>query len=140
MKPDRRADLCREYYCALIAALRHVAYRCGYALAVHGTLRRDIDLIACPWRDTAVSAPYLINEIRKATEAIAGTARVKEGDQFPEKKPCGRLAWAFYLTHLDDGPYLDISVMAKGAHPEDECHTTSFQKASKHASRKKAAK
>lgn len=115
-KPDTRADLCREYYGALINALRYVAERCGYALAVHGSLRRDIDLIAAPWRDGAISAEGLIKYLRKATEEIIGCARVRKADEGrqPEKKPCGRLGWSFYLTYDDNGPYLDISVMPKG--------------------------
>lgn len=116
-KIDERTEMCIEYYGVLIKALRHVAYRCGYALAVHGSLRRDIDLIACPWRDTAISAHVLIKYIQSATEEIIGFARIRkfDKDRLPEKKPCGRLAWSIYLTHDDNGPYLDISVMPKGA-------------------------
>lgn len=114
-KPDLRAERCQEYYDAMIAALRFVAERCGYALAVHGSLKRDIDLIACPWRDSAINAEDLMKYLKAAIKAIAGTAResfVDKGRQ-PEKKPCGRLAWAIYLTYDDNGPYLDISVMPK---------------------------
>jgi hypothetical protein len=83
MKPknDPRAELCLEYYDVLIAGLRHVAYRCGYALAVHGSLKRDIDLVGCPWRDSAVDAAYLIEELRKATESIIGFARTRDARQ-----------------------------------------------------------
>lgn len=109
-KVDERAEMCLEYHDALIVALRHVAYRCGYALATHGSLRRDIDLIAVPWRASAPGADHLIGMLTKATEAIVGFARVRAVDEQPEKKPHGRLAWSFYLTHADDGPYLDISV------------------------------
>jgi hypothetical protein len=115
-KTDNQEELCYEYYDALIGALRYVAYRCGYALTVHGSLNRDIDLVACPWRDSAISAPHLIKYIQKATKAIIGTARTRDIDQDkqPQIKPCGRLAWAFYLTYDDTKPYLDISVMPKG--------------------------
>jgi hypothetical protein len=110
-KPDTRAEMCAEYYDVLIAALRHVAYRSGYALAVHGSLKRDIDLIACPWRDSAPGADHLAAMIQKATEVIIGFARTREVDPNPREMPCGRLAWSFYLTHDDDGPYIDLSVM-----------------------------
>lgn len=116
-KIDERAQQCVEFYEALIEALRYVAFRYGYALAVHGSLKRDIDLIACPWRDSAVGAASLIDGLQKATEAIVGVARMRDIDKDvgqPEKKPCGRLAWSLYLTYRDDGPYLDISVMPKG--------------------------
>ena len=116
-KIDERAELCRQHYSALITALRYIARRCGYALAVHGSLKRDIDLIAVPWRDSAVSPEYLIEELRKGIEIIVGFAREREADKgcHPVKKPCGRLAWSFYTTHLDEPPYLDISVVPKQA-------------------------
>ena len=113
MKPkiDERARLCREFYLALMPALRYVAERYGYALCVHGSLRRDIDLVAVPWRDHAPDAASLIEGLTKAVHAIIGTARFREVDGQPEAKPHGRKAWSVYLTHMDEGPYLDISVM-----------------------------
>lgn len=113
-RPCTYPDKTREYYDALITALRHVAYRCGYALAVHGSLRTDIDLLAAPWRDSAVSAEHLAEEIRLTAERIIGTARIREFDKLPEHKPCGRMAWAFYLQPEGvEGPYIDLSVMPK---------------------------
>lgn len=111
-KIDERAEQCTEYYRALIHALRHVAYRCGYALGVHGSLKRDIDLLACPWRDGAMNAEYLVEELRKAAEVIVGHAKFGEGEQ-PTQKPHGRLAWSMYLSHRSDMAYLDISVMPR---------------------------
>lgn len=104
-----------EYYHVLIRPLRHVAERCGYALAVHGSLRRDIDLVACPWRDSAIDAGSLVEHLRKTAEVIIGFCHERKADvgRQPDKKPCGRLAWSFYLRHDDEPPYLDISVMPK---------------------------
>lgn len=117
------AAMTREYYEVLIKALRHVAYRCGYALATHGSLGFDIDLVACPWRDSCVDAIYLAEEIRKTAERIIGVAEVwmRDKDRLPQKKPCGRLAWSFYLVHEGcgyQGPYIDLSVMPVGSHGE----------------------
>lgn len=109
--PDDLAEDCAEYVVVLLPALRYVAYRCGYALATHGSVARDIDIIACPWRDSAIDAESLIERLVRATEAIVGIARV--ADHSPEVKPCGRLAWSVFLT-TDALPYLDISVMPKG--------------------------
>ena len=102
----------REYFRVLIRALRHVAERYGYAIAVHGSLKTDIDLIAVPWRDSAVSQASVAEAIRKTAEQIIGSARQRDSDPMT-KKPCGRLAWSFYLTPHDDipGPYIDLSVM-----------------------------
>src|ERR1017187_4371127 len=96
-RPCSYSGRTREFHRALIVALRYVARRCGYALAVHGSLRADIDLLAVPWRDSCVRAAYLAEEIRKTAEQIIGTARIREGDGAPTEKPCGRLAWSFYL-------------------------------------------
>jgi hypothetical protein len=113
-RPAPHAAMTREYWGILEKPLRHVARRCGYALAVHGSLGYDIDLIAVPWRDGAVKAEYLVEQIRLAAAAIIGICDVRERHEGqPEKKPCGRLAWALYLVPDDPGfpgPYLDLSV------------------------------
>lgn len=117
-RPCTYEPMTKEYYGVLINALRHVAYRYGYALAVHGSLKTDIDLLAAPWRDGAVDAASLVEAIRSTAEKIIGVARIRdiEKDRLPEKKPHGRLAWSLYLTAFDStpGPYIDISVMPKG--------------------------
>lgn len=114
-RPCAYVNRTRECYRAMIAALRHVARRCGYALAVHGSLKTDIDLIAVPWRDSCASSGHLAEEIRKTAEQIIGTARIRECDPKPTEKPCGRLAWSFYLQPDGiEGPYIDLSVAAKG--------------------------
>lgn len=101
-----------EFYNAMMPALRFVARRCGYALAVHGSLKTDIDLVAVPWRDNAVGAEYLAEQIRLTAERIIGTACTRAVDPNPTKKPCGRLAWSFYLQPEGmEGPYIDLSVM-----------------------------
>lgn len=113
-RPCEYADRTREFHRAMIVALKHVAYRCGYALAVHGSLKTDIDLLAAPWRDSAISAHALAEEIRLTAERIIGFARIRDvdKDRLPEHKPCGRLAWSFYLQPEGiAGPYIDLSVM-----------------------------
>jgi hypothetical protein len=98
----------------MMPALRFVARQCGYALAVHGSLKTDIDLIAVPWRDSAPDAHYVAEQIRLTAERIIGTARMREGDPNPTQKDCGRLAWSFYLQPDGiEGPYIDLSVMPK---------------------------
>jgi hypothetical protein len=111
-RPSAWADRTHEMAEILIPALRHIAYRSGYALAVHGSLNYDIDLLAAPWRELAVSPTALAQDLKEAIEKIAGQAYEGGGEQ-PTKKPCGRLAWSF---HLGGGPYVDLSVMPR---PED---------------------
>lgn len=110
-RPTKHAHLTREYYGVLIQALRHVAFRHGYALTVHGSLRTDIDLVAVPWRESAVSPEVVAEAIRAAAGLIIGSIEQRPGDPNPTKKPCGRLAWSFYLgPYTLDVPYIDLSV------------------------------
>ena len=110
----------QEVYEASIKAIKHVAYRCGYAIAMHGSLKTDIDLIAVPWRDSCITAKSLAEEIKLTIERIIGTVREREVDNNPVIKSCGRLAWSFYTTPEGiDGPYFDISIMPRNGSPED---------------------
>lgn len=68
-------------------------------MAVHGSLERDLDLIAAPWVDSAVSQEEFLSRL---SEALC--ARVVQ----TERKPLGRLAATLQM----DGWYrpIDISV------------------------------
>jgi hypothetical protein len=116
-------------YKKLIGPLREVARRLGYALAVHGTLKRDIDLIACPWTRQTVGAKVLANAIRAKAREVVGFAepspheRAKwfrdgvtgfaQGFGRVSSKPHGRRCWTFHLVPTYDGPYLDVSIMPR---------------------------
>jgi hypothetical protein len=92
----------------LLPHLRSTAKRLGYALGVHGSLMRDIDIIAAPWTRDAVDACTLIEELRITVERVKGGLCLLTPDNLHgENKPHGRRAWSL---HLCGGPYLDISV------------------------------
>ena len=100
----------------VIGCVRKHARLHGYAVGVHGSLRRDIDLIAVAWTPHAAPAPVMVEAVRQALCRLTGSARLSdlEGkyayfqDGCPGAKPFGRLAWAFHMPGL---PYLDLSVM-----------------------------
>ena len=80
-----------------------VARECGYAVGLHGSMKRDCDLIAVPWTDEAVLAFDLIDHLCTALNAkvvgpVAG-------------KPHGRLGWNLQV----DGyvKVIDISVVPR---------------------------
>lgn len=82
MKPATTAPV----YAAMYHELAELARMHGYALAIHGSLSRDFDLIAIPWTDEAGSPEDVINEMtsRFALRNVdAGTA-----------KPHGRYAYS----------------------------------------------
>lgn len=87
-----------------------VARNLGYALALHGSMTRDLDLIACPWTADAVPAAVLIAAINESAGGFVyeeSLGNPREGRD-PEQKPHGRLAWSL---HFNGQPYIDISVM-----------------------------
>lgn len=80
-----------------------VARECGYAVGLHGSMKRDCDMIAVPWTDEAVLAFDLIDHLCTALNAkvvgpVAG-------------KPHGRLGWNLQV----DGyvKVIDISVVPR---------------------------
>lgn len=88
----------------VIATARIVGKKCGYAVAHHGSLARDIDLVAIPWTDNAKPTEYLVNSIVAAVQGWINPAHPN-----PVQKPHGRLAWSIHL--LGYGTYIDLSVM-----------------------------
>lgn len=102
-----RSHVHAHAYTYLLPYIAKVAREKGYAIAVHGSMQRDLDIIAAPWTDEAVPAEELINAIIDEIGGFSNTI----ADQ-PTMKPHGRKAWSLYLTHCF-GPYLDISVMPR---------------------------
>ena len=112
-------QLGRVYTDALVLA-RAAAREHGYALAVHGSQMRDLDLIAVPWVGEASEAEVLAEAIRAAVGGAFGT-----GD--PSTRPHGRLTWSIHLSHpgsladamaafkVPSHPYIDLSVTPLGA-------------------------
>lgn len=95
-------------YAALIGPLRAKARELGYALGVHGSIKRDIDLIACPWTSEAVAPDVLAEAMRVEAERVIGFAVYGADDTWPRLgKPHGRLCWTIHFN----GTYIDLSVM-----------------------------
>lgn len=93
-------------YRDLIEPIRAIAKEHGYAVGVHGSLARDVDLILCPWSEKTWPIEQLLQAIIKECEEISGFAEMSHVP--PTIKPHGRRAWSIVLG---GGTYLDISVM-----------------------------
>jgi hypothetical protein len=104
-------------YVALYPMLVQIARRHGYALAIHGSVARDFDLIAVPWIDEASEPLTLIKAFKKATRTVTQHEEfdhVGPQDCHPTQKPHGRVAYSLHVTNSGMyGGYLDISVMPK---------------------------
>ena len=88
----------------LLPDIRLIARDCGYAIAIHGNIKRDIDLIAVPWIEKAKSAEELIERIEKKINWF-------HTSENPTNKPHGRKAWVL-VTH-GVRTYIDLSVLER---------------------------
>ena len=93
-------------YVSMYPVLSEIAREYGYALAIHGTVSSDFDLIAIPWTDKAVAGAMLIRAIAERMQLCFGDfGTLVDG---PEAKPHGRLAWTL---GIGNGAAIDISVI-----------------------------
>jgi len=124
MKPANHAP----FFACIYHGLCDTARKHGYALTIHGTLNHDMDLVAIPWTEEAISAEDLRAALMKhltmcgyddvlrrsgySEEYIK--QRIEAGEiakmDGVEKKPHGRLAWNLYLMF---GAKVDLSVMPR---------------------------
>lgn len=91
-------------YCALYPGMAEIARTHGYALAIHGSLGRDMDLICVPWTDAPSEPMDLISEI---TRKYA----IRLIDPEPEIKKHGRLAWTISIAFGECA--IDLSFMPR---------------------------
>lgn len=114
--PAKRMSAPPTLYAVMYPELVRIAREHGYALAVHGSMTRDFDLIAVPWTAEAGDPQPMIDEMKRAVSGVYVHHEVdhivKDGN--PSTKPHGRRAWSIHLTNNGcDGPYIDLSVMPR---------------------------
>ena len=102
-RPKARPVIYAIFYPCLVK----VANKHGYALALHGSMRRDCDIIAIPWTDDACSALTLLKALAKR---VAGAIQEDKNGFIRGDKPHGRVA---YCISIGSGAYLDISFMPR---------------------------
>lgn len=103
-------------YAAIYPDLRVVAHEMGYALAMHGSMVRDFDLIAVPWTVDAKSADELAEALQKL---LGGWVAPESGkihtwsDGFKKsEKPHGRLSYTLRFGG-EELLNIDLSVMPR---------------------------
>lgn len=100
-KDNARAKQPVVAYACLYQRLALVAREHGYALAMHGSLAADLDLVAVPWTHEAVSGEALAEAL---ATAIPGHLHL---DTYARPRPGGVRK---HVIHLGGGPYLDLAV------------------------------
>lgn len=119
-------DLMQQFFESRLPAIRETARRHGYAIGVHGSMRRDMDLIAAPWCDGASDPDTLAHAI---ADAACGITIASSYDW--EQKPAGRVATSIPIcwTHRPGVPgdgHIDLSVMPQAAPPAPQAERTAL--------------
>lgn len=90
-------------YARVFTMARCIAWSEGYALAMHGSFTRDLDMIAVPWTDTACDPEKLVARIADVADLSVNGK--------PGKKPHGRLAYTLMFKGFADPRWVDLSVL-----------------------------
>jgi hypothetical protein len=80
-----RPNYAPVYAAAMYPGLAAIAQKHGYALAIHGSLARDLDVIAIPWTQEAGEPQAILDEVLR-TYALSLMEEIGH-------KPHGRLAY-----------------------------------------------
>jgi hypothetical protein len=113
-KPARDGRACM--YALWLEKIIATARTKGYAIGVHGSLQRDLDLLAVPWTEEAASDAELAEAIRETVGGdIAPGASLIDGQwvrqPMPKEMPHGRRVWT--ISFVKD-IFIDLSVMPRG--------------------------
>jgi hypothetical protein len=92
-------------YAAAFTKARIAAWQHGYAITLHGSFTRDLDLVAVPWTDRACDAETLV----AALEYRTGLKR--QGP--PSDKPHGRKAVSLLFPAFEDPRWIDLSILPR---------------------------
>jgi hypothetical protein len=112
-QPGQWFDACtvdemQAFYLSRLPAIREAAKEHGYAIGLHGSTRRDFDLMAMRWREGASDKDTLARAI---ADAACGIRR--EGAYDWEAKPSGRVATSIPICWTaHDNPDFDNMVSA----------------------------
>jgi hypothetical protein len=98
-----------KFYISILPKLRKVARKHGYAIGLHGSLRRDMDLIAVAWTDNFSSKDVLAKALQKSACGLETSTLSWE------IKPNGRKAISLPICwselRLPSSGHIDLSVI-----------------------------
>lgn len=100
----------KAYYQAYLPTIRNTAKYHGYAIAEHGSMERDYDLIAVPWVEECSMPLTLVRAICKEIGAVINPNKKHEDCT---EKPHGRIAYSLILFNHPYGvdTFIDLSIM-----------------------------
>ena len=84
--------------------LRKIAAECGWAIAIHGSLVHDLDLMAMPWVEEHTTADELAQRFTDINEPKWRRPYEKSK---PGDKPNGRIVYTIFMGDT----YIDMNVI-----------------------------
>lgn len=109
MKPANNAP----FYASIYAKLAEEVRAMGYALAIHGSLGRDFDLICIPW----IERPQ---DPERVVDRLVQRFALRRLDGDPEIKHHGRMAYTMVFLGGWGDLHLDLQFMPATTYaPED---------------------
>ena len=109
---DRKLVTCNgraAFYASMWNDLRQAAMDCGWALGLHGSLNADMDIMAMPWVEDAVTADKMVKALIKCFDLSDYWIEYQmQVDR--TSKPNGRVV---YTIPIYADFYLDINVIEK---------------------------
>lgn len=96
------------FYALLYESMRKAALDCGYALALHGSMQSDMDLMAMPWVEDAKHPDELAQAIDDCIGETVWKGWWKDKDR--TIKPHGRIV---YTISIFSDWHIDLSVMPR---------------------------
>lgn len=109
-------DQLYAFYQSILPALRLAARNHGFALGLHGSMTRDLDLIAVPWVISHSDKDTLAAALQMAACGMSSDAyRWTGAPEGHDAKPHGRVACSFPVCWTDDrrpnAGHIDLSVV-----------------------------
>lgn len=107
----------------LLPIVRQAARACGYAIASHGSMMRDLDLVAVPWTEDASEPEELVRTVLDALNARPEWQPFYAKDRAHWSiKPHGRVATSLYTggeaavqCSAGSFPFIDMSILPRSA-------------------------
>lgn len=96
-------------YGRIYTMVRKLAWEEGYAIGLHGSFTRDLDMIAVPWEDGRNCKP------EKLIARIVQATGMREAQGKPGEKPHGRKVWTLLMPEFGDPRFVDLSIVATSA-------------------------
>lgn len=98
------------YALGLYPELAELFRRHGYALAIHGSVARDFDLIAVPWIEEAGEPGDVMAEVFRTFAIVPGY----RGEREPGVKPHGRRSYTVSMSFADLALDISFTPRARG--------------------------